>query len=136
MPARPPAARALCDCARPPHGAGAKKASTQIIEHETNPSWATPTAPRNPPKRQADEIEALFRRYPLLDAAETARCVAFLAHAPIAERGALSSRPGIAAKMEQLRRDHPKPFRPSITAYLVFGLLIVAILGSSLMVAG
>ena len=107
-----------------------------IIEHESNPSWATST-PRNPPaNRPVDEIEVLMRRYPLLSPAETERCVNFLAGAPIAERGALSSRPGMAAKMDQVRRDHPRPFKPSMASYAVFGMLIVAILLSGLMVAG
>ena len=92
----------------------------------------TTTAHRGP----VDEIEVLLRRYPLLSPAETERCVTFLAGAPIAERGALSTRPGMAAKMEQLRRDHPKPFKPSMTGYIMFGMLIVAILLSGLMVAG
>lgn len=107
-----------------------------IIEHESNPSWAVTSKPRTTPHRPVDEIEVLMRRYPLLNAAETQRCVTFLAGAPIAERGALSSRPGMAAKMDQVRRDHPKPFRPSMASYAVFGMLIVAILLSGLMVAG
>jgi hypothetical protein len=108
-----------------------------IIEHESNPSWAVPSAPRQPkPMGRVDEIEALLRRYPLIDEAETARCIDFLAAAPIAERGALSSRPGMAAKMDQLRRDHPKPFKPSILSYAVFGVLIVAIVLSGFLVAG
>ena len=107
-----------------------------IIEHESNPSWVTST-PRNPPaNRPIDEIEVLMRRYPLLSPAETERCIAFLAGAPIAERGALSSRPGMAAKMDQVRRDYPKPFKPSMTAYVMFGMLIVATLLSAFMVAG
>jgi len=107
-----------------------------IIEHEDNPSWAVPSAPRNMPKGPVDEIEMLMRRYPLLNAAETQRCIDFIAKAPIAERGALSSRPGMAEKMGQLRRDHPKPFRPSLASYAVFGTLIVAMLVSGMMVAG
>ena len=109
-----------------------------IIEHESNPSWAvartpnTTTAHRGP----VDEIEVLLRRYPLLSPAETERCVTFLAGAPIAERGALSTRPGMAAKMEQLRRDHPKPFKPSLASYAIFGTLMFAIVLSGFMVAG
>ncbi|MES2443057.1 MAG: hypothetical protein V4574_09520 [Pseudomonadota bacterium] len=107
-----------------------------IIEHEDNPTWATPTVPRNTQSAAIDDVEALLRRYPLLNAAETARCIDFLAHAPIAQRGTLSARAGMAAKMDQLRRDHSRPFKPSMTSSVVFGLLIVAILGSSLLMAG
>lgn len=107
-----------------------------IIEHEENPSWALSSAPRNKPKGVVDEIEVLLRRYPLLNPDETKRCVAFLAGAPISERGALSSRPGMAAKMEQLRRDHPAPFKPSIASYAIFGLLMLSIIASAFMVAG
>jgi hypothetical protein len=107
-----------------------------IIEHEDNPSWVVPSAPRNTAKGPIDEVEALMRRYPLLNATETQRCVDFIARAPIAERGALSSRPGMAEKMNQLRRDHPKPFRPSLASYAIFGTLIFAILVSGMMVAG
>ncbi|MEZ0241889.1 MAG: hypothetical protein ACAH11_00830 [Sphingomonas sp.] len=108
-----------------------------IIEHEANPSWAVaPSTPKPKAMGQVDEIEALLRRYPLLNQAETARCIDFLAAAPIAERGSLSSRPGMAAKMDQLRRDHPKPFRPSILSYAVFGVLMVAIVLSGFLVAG
>jgi len=107
-----------------------------IIEHESNPSWAVASTPTVKPKSAIDGIEALMRRYPLLDAAETRRCVDFIAKAPIAERGALSSRPGMADKMAQLRRDHPAPFRPSLASYAIFGTLIAAILLSGFMVAG
>jgi len=106
-----------------------------IIEHESNPSWAVARTPgtATPHRGPVDEIEVLLRRYPLLSPSETQRCVTFLAGAPIAERGALSSRPGMAAKMDQLRRDHPKPFRPSMAVYIVTALLIVATLVSGLM---
>ena len=56
--------------------------------------------------------------------------------APIADRGSLSARPGMADKMAQLRRDHPKPFKPSLASYAVFGTLIVAVVLSGFMVAG
>lgn len=107
-----------------------------IIEHEDNPSWLKPSTPRTTHKREIDEIEGLLRRYPLLNAAEKQRCVDFIASAPIAERGSLSARPGMANKMAQLRRDHPKPFRPSLASYAVFGTLIVAVVMSGFMVAG
>ena len=107
-----------------------------IIEHENNPNWAVASTPTAKPRTTVDAIEALMRRYPLLDAAETRRCVDFIARAPIAERGALSSRPGMADKMAQLRRDHPGPFRPSLASYAIFGTLIAAILVSGFMVAG
>ncbi|MCW3846519.1 hypothetical protein OF829_04660 [Sphingomonas sp. LB-2] len=106
-----------------------------IIEHEDNPSWSVP-ATRKPAPGPVDEVETLLKRYPLLSTEETRRCVAFLAEAPIAERGRLSARPGMAAKMDQLRRDHPKPFKPSIASYLMFGTLIAAILVSGFLVAG
>lgn len=104
-----------------------------IIEHENNPSW---DAPGKSDTKPIDEMEALLRRYPLLDAKETQRCVDYIATAPIAERGALSARPGMADKMAQLRRDHPKPFRPSLASYAIFGTLIAAILVSGFMMAG
>ena len=108
-----------------------------IIEHEENPSWAVrSTNADNAPRKRIDEIEALMRRYPLLDAAEKQRCVDFVATAPIAERGALSSRPGMADKMAQLRRDNPKPFKPSLASYAIFGTLIFAIVLSGFLVAG
>lgn len=107
-----------------------------IIEHEDNPSWLAAGTPRNTQKREIDEIEALLRRYPLLNAAETQRCVDYIAKAPIADRGSLSARPGMADKMAQLRRDHPKPFRPSLASYAVFGTLIAAVVLSGFLVAG
>lgn len=115
-----------------------------IIEHEANPSWsasASATAPASPLPRSSgktptDEVEALLRRYPLLNEAELQRCIDFIAKAPIAERGALSSRPGMADKMNQLRADHPKPFRPSLASYAMFGVLIVAIIVSGFLMAG
>lgn len=108
-----------------------------IIEHESNPSWASaPSVPRGTPTAPLDEIEALLRRYPNVDAGETARILDFLTNAPIALRGSLSARSGMAGKMEQVRRDHAKVFRPSITNYLVFGLLILAIIVSGFAVAG
>jgi hypothetical protein len=42
----------------------------------------------------------------------------------------------MAEKMAQLRRDHPKPFKPSLASYAVFGTLIFAIVASGMMVAG
>jgi hypothetical protein len=107
-----------------------------IIEHEENPSWLTPGTAPTPAKREIDEIEALLRRYPHLNAAETQRCIDYVAKAPIADRGSLSARPGMADKMAQLRRDHPKPFKPSLASYAVFGTLIVAVVLSGFMVAG
>lgn len=107
-----------------------------IIEHEENPSWLTSSTPHSQQKREIDEIEALLHRYPRLNAAETQRCVDYIAKAPIADRGSLSARPGMADKMAQLRRDHPKPFKPSLASYAVFGTLIAAVVLSGFMVAG
>ena len=110
-----------------------------IIEHESNLSWAATApgpSPRNAARSPIDEVELLLRRYPLLNERETQRCIDFIAGAPIAERGALSSRPGMADKMNQLRNDHPSPFKPSLASYAMFGTLILAILVSGFMVAG
>src|ERR1044072_2431766 len=106
-----------------------------IIEHESNPSWTVPVTPHTRPAGPVDEIEVLLWRYPLLSAAETRRCVTFLAGASEAERSVLASRPGMAAKMAQVRPD-PPPFRPSLARYVVFGLLIVAMLAPLLTAAG
>ena len=103
-----------------------------IIEHESNPSWTVPATPRTPP---IDEIEVLLRRYPLLGARETERCKAWLDEAPFAERSALAARPGMAAKLDQIRRDSAKPFRVPATRYVVLGLLIVAMLAPVLTAA-
>ena len=107
-----------------------------IIEHENNPSWAAPSVPRNAPAGPIDQIEALLRRYPRLSEAETDRVLDFLTNAPIRERGSLSARDGMAAKMEQVRRDHAKVFRPSTGTWLIVSLLIVAIVASGFLVAG
>src|SRR4051812_28339411 len=103
-----------------------------IIEHESNPSWTVPVPPRDPP---VDEIEVLLRRYPLLSARDAERCKAWLDQAPFAERSALAARPGRGAKLAGIRRDPPKPFRVRVTRYVVFGLLIVAMLAPVLTAA-
>lgn len=107
-----------------------------IIEHENNPSWAVPSVPRNAPAGPIDEVEALLRRYPRLSEGETRRVLDFLTNAPIRDRGALSARQGMAARMEQVRRDHAKVFRPSVGTYLILGVLIFAIVASGFLVAG
>jgi hypothetical protein len=107
-----------------------------IIEHEKNPSWSVPSVPRNAPDGPIDEVEALLRRYPRLSEDETGRVLDFLTNAPIRDRGTLSARSGMAAKMEQVRRDHARVFRPGWGTHFIIGVLIVAIVASGFLVAG
>lgn len=107
-----------------------------IIEHEDNPRWTAPTAPLNTPSGAIDLIEDMLRRYPDISSEELARCIAFLTKAPILERGSLSARAGMAEKMEQVRRDHPGPFRPSLIGYAVAAALTVLVVLVCIMIAG
>lgn len=105
-----------------------------IIEHENNPSWTNP--PVGASSGAIDAMEALLRRYPKVDANETEAILDYLNNAPIIERGTLSARAGMAAKMEQVRRDHAKAFRPSIMSYLFSALLVVAVVATAFAIAG
>ena len=107
-----------------------------IIEHENNPSWTTSSIPLNAQTGPIDDMEALLRRYPKVDAEETSRILDYLNKAPIMERGALSARSGMAAKMEQVRRDHAKAFRPSILSYLFSAALVIAVVVTAFAIAG
>lgn len=99
-----------------------------IIEHSNDTAI-------NPSTREIDAVEDILRRYPRVSDDEIDRAVDFLVDAPILERGRLSSRPGMPEKMEQLRRDRPRAFRPSMLGYAGAAVLIAAILAFAIMVA-
>ena len=86
-----------------------------IIEHEAD----TPI-PAN--ATWMEQVEDILRRYPKVTGTEFEVAEAFLADAPILQRGLLSSRPGMQAKMEQLRADRPGKFKPSLLGYFVVAL--------------
>jgi hypothetical protein len=94
-----------------------------IIEHE-----ATSCAldGRSGADVTTDAIEDILRRYPNVFQVEIDRAVMFLSSAPMLQRAVLSARPGMPARIEQLRRDHPKAFRTSSTGYAIVALLIAA----------
>ncbi|MDF7776472.1 hypothetical protein P1X14_14550 [Sphingomonas sp. AOB5] len=103
-----------------------------IIEHEENPEWSVP---RQAADVTVDAVEDILRRYPKVLPAEVERAVMFLSTAPILQRGSLSSRPGMQEKMDQLRLDHPKAFRPSMTGYLIAGMLVATVVIIAFLIA-
>jgi hypothetical protein len=80
-----------------------------------------------PVDREIDKVEAILKRYPHVTGDEAERAVAFLVEALILDRGRLSSRPGMAAKMEQIRKDHAQAFRPSRMGYALLALFVLAL---------
>jgi hypothetical protein len=94
-----------------------------IIEHE-----ATSRAldRRSGADVTTDAIEDILRRYPNVFQVEIDRAVMFLSSAPMLQRAALVARPGMQAKIDRLRGDHPKAFRNSPTGYILVGLASTA----------
>ncbi|NML07239.1 hypothetical protein [Sphingomonas sp. G-3-2-10] len=103
-----------------------------IIEHESNPEW---TVPRDAADTTVAAVEDILRRYPDVMPAEVERALLFMTSAPILQRGSLSSRPGMQAKMDQLRADHPKAFKPSMTGYAIAALLVVTVVVIAFLIA-
>ena len=104
-----------------------------IIEHE-----ATSRAldRRSGADVTTDAIEDILRRYPKVFQVEIDRAVMFLSSAPVLQRAVLSARPGMQAKIDRLRRDHPKAFRNGSTGYVLAGLLSATVILLGYLVSG
>ncbi|MCW3835138.1 hypothetical protein ACFQ1E_01220 [Sphingomonas canadensis] len=99
-----------------------------IIEHQ-------PAPPGTSTNTAIDRIEAILKRYPEVSPEEAAEAERFLAEAPILDRGLLSSRPGMQAKMELLRKHRPKAFAPSMLGRMILLAMILLVVATGFLTA-
>jgi hypothetical protein len=79
---------------------------------------------------QRARIAALLRKYPDVEADETAEITRFLKKGPILEIGLLASDEELAPKVERFRAEHASKLGLSLKDYLLVALIIAALVAA------